>query len=78
MTNAQGHTLNWPRPIQRNRNTLLRIIAVLFVYAGLNEGGADDVPRRVWRMVLRLLRPAAQPAFEETGRTPGQRLSCCA
>jgi hypothetical protein len=48
--------------IEKNRAALLRIIAVLFVYAGLDEGGADMVPRRVWRMVLRLLRPAESAA----------------
>jgi hypothetical protein len=40
----------------------LRIVAVLFVYAGLDEGGADEMPRRVWRMILRLLRPAEAAA----------------
>jgi len=55
-------TFNWPLAIERNRAALLRIVAVLFVYAGLDEGGADVVPRRVWRMVLRLLRPAESAA----------------
>jgi len=62
MTNAQAHTFDWPAAIQRNRDALLRIVAVLFVYAGLDEGGAEVVPRRVWRMILRLLRPAEAAA----------------
>jgi len=62
MTYAQGHMFNWPLAIERNRDALLRIVAVLFAYAGLDEGGADEVPRRVWRMILRLLRPAESAA----------------
>jgi hypothetical protein len=62
MTDAQGHTFDWPGAIARNRAALLRIVAVLFAYAGLDEGGADEVPRRVWRMILRLLRPAESAA----------------
>ena len=52
----------WESAVQRNRAALLRIVAVLFVYAGLDEGGADTVPRRVWRRILRLLRPAESAA----------------
>jgi hypothetical protein len=52
----------WDKAVERNRAALLRIVAVLFVYAGLDEGGADAVPRRVWRMILRLLRPAESAA----------------
>lgn len=56
MTNeTQNH---WDRMIALNRAALLRIVAMLFVYAGLDEGGADVLPRHVWRRVLRLLRPA--------------------
>jgi len=55
-------TINWPLTIERNRAALLRIVAVLFVYAGLDEGGADTVPRRIWRMILRRLRPAESAA----------------
>jgi hypothetical protein len=33
---------DWPGAIARNRAALLRIVAVLFVYAGLDEGGADE------------------------------------
>jgi hypothetical protein len=62
MTNAQGHTFDQPPAIDRNRDALLRIVAVLFAYAGLDEGGADEVPRRVWRRILRLLRPAEAAA----------------
>jgi hypothetical protein len=62
MTAAQGHTFDWPAVIARNRAALLRVVAVLFAYAGLDEGGADVLPRRVWRMILRLLRPAEAAA----------------
>jgi hypothetical protein len=55
-------TVNWPGAIELNRNALLRIIAVLFVYAGLDEGGADTLPRHAWRKILRLLRPAESAA----------------
>jgi len=51
-------TVDWPGAIGKNRAALLRIVAALFVLAGLDEGGADSVPRRVWRKILRLLRPA--------------------
>ena len=44
--------------VRRNHAALLRLVAVLFLMAGLDEGGADTVPRRVWRKALRLLRPA--------------------
>ncbi|GAB4355145.1 MAG: hypothetical protein Kow0026_14150 [Oricola sp.] len=54
--------MNWALAIARNRAALLRIVAVLFVMAGLDEGGADAVPRRVWRRILRLLRPAEAAA----------------
>jgi len=48
----------WDTAITRNRAALLRIVAVLFVYAGLDEGGAETVPRRVWRKILAVLCPA--------------------
>jgi hypothetical protein len=44
--------------IETNRAALLRVVAALFFMAGLDEGGADTVPRRVWRRIVRLLRPA--------------------
>jgi hypothetical protein len=62
MTDAQGNTIDWPGAIALNRAALLRVVAVLFAYAGLDEGGAEEVPRRVWRMILRLLRPAESAA----------------
>ena len=62
MTTAQAHTFDWPGAIDRNCDALLRIVAVLFIYAGLDEGGADEVPRRVWRRIIRLLRPAEAAA----------------
>jgi len=36
----------WPAAIDRNRVALARIVAVLFVYAGLDEGGALSPPLR--------------------------------
>lgn len=50
--------MDWDRIISRNHDRLLRIVMALFAYAGLDAGGADEVPRRVWRKILRLLRPA--------------------
>jgi len=50
--------MDWTLAIERNRAALLRIVAVLFVYAGLDEGGAETLPRRVWRKILVVLRPA--------------------
>ena len=41
---------------------LLRLVAVLSFMLGLEEGGADEVPRRVWRRIIRLLRPAESAA----------------
>jgi len=55
-------TFNWPLAIERNRDALLRVVAALFFMAGLDEGGADMMPRRVWRRILRLLRPAESAA----------------
>ena len=54
--------MDWDRAISRNRTNLLRIVAALFFYAGLDEGGADVVPRRVWRRIVLLLRPAEAAA----------------
>ena len=48
----------WENAIERNRAALLRIVTVLWFRVGLDEGGADSVPRHVWRAVLLLLRPA--------------------
>jgi hypothetical protein len=62
MTGTQPYAFDWQGAVARNRAALLRVVAVLFVYAGLDEGGADEVPRRVWRMILRLLRPAESAA----------------
>lgn len=50
--------MDWDRIISRNHDRLLRIVTALFAYAGLDAGGADVVPRRVWRKIVRLLRPA--------------------
>jgi hypothetical protein len=62
MTRTLENTIDWQGAVEHNRAALLRIVAVLFAYAGLDEGGADFVPRRVWRMILRLLRPAESAA----------------
>ncbi|MCI5078598.1 hypothetical protein [Oricola sp.] len=62
MTDPQGPTFDWQAAIDRNREALLRIVAVLFVRAGLDEGGADLVTRRAWRVILRVLRPAESAA----------------
>ena len=44
--------------IARNRATLSRMVAVLFIKAGLDEGGAGTLPRHIWRAILLVLRPA--------------------
>jgi hypothetical protein len=62
MTNAQGSTINWDRTIARNRNALLRIVAALFLMAGLDEGGNATLPRRLRNRVNRILRPAESAA----------------
>jgi len=46
------------KAIETKRAALLRIVAALFVYSGLDGGGEDFLPRRVVRRILRLLRPA--------------------
>ena len=43
-TAAQAHTFDWPGAIARNCDTLLRIVTVPFIYAGLDEGRTDAVP----------------------------------
>ncbi|WP_223477967.1 hypothetical protein [Oricola indica] len=58
MAHAQAHTANWQPAIERHRAGLLRLVAVLFFMVGMDDGGANFVPRRVWRRILRLLRPA--------------------
>lgn len=51
--------MNWQRAIERNREALLRIVAVLFTMAGLDEGAAPaTLPRHLRSHVLRVLRPA--------------------
>ena len=58
MTTRQAQTFNWQGAIERNRAALLRIVVSLFFMAGLDESATDPIPRRVWRRILRLLRPA--------------------
>ncbi|MCI5076389.1 hypothetical protein [Oricola sp.] len=62
MTETHRPIFDWQAAIDRNREALLRIVAVLFVRAGLDEGGADLVTRRAWRTILRVLRPAESAA----------------
>lgn len=51
--------MDWAGVIERNRALLAPVIAALFVLAGISEGGAAvTLPRRVYRAVLRILRPA--------------------
>lgn len=51
--------MDWALAIDRNRDQLLRIIAALFVVAGLAEGKVvAALPRHIYRAVLLVLRPA--------------------
>ncbi len=55
--------MDWTLAIDRNRDALLRMLALLFVTAGLDRGGvADMLPRRLHRLVLRVLRSAEAAA----------------
>ncbi|GAB4356622.1 MAG: hypothetical protein Kow0026_16440 [Oricola sp.] len=62
MTYPHRHAFDWTLAIARNRAALLRIVAALCIMAGLDGGGADQLPRRVWRRIVRLLRPAEAAA----------------
>lgn len=51
--------MNWPLAIERNRDALLRIVAMLFTLAGMDENGtAATLPRHMRNHLLRMLRPA--------------------
>jgi hypothetical protein len=51
--------MDWQLAIEKNREALLRIIAGLYAFAGLAEGAVAAVlPRHVYRVLLRVLRPA--------------------
>ncbi len=51
--------MDWALAIDRNRDALQRIIALLFAMAGLAAGGmAVTLPRHIYRAVLLVLRPA--------------------
>jgi hypothetical protein len=51
--------MDWALAIERNRQPLLRIVAVLYGMIGLGEGrGVARVSRPVYRAVLAVLRPA--------------------
>jgi hypothetical protein len=55
----ETRTLDWPLVISRNREALSRIVAALFVLAGLADGAVAQVlPRRVYCALLLVLRPA--------------------
>ena len=51
--------MDWQLAIARNRDALLRMVAVLFALAGLcGHSVVDVLPRHVYRAVLLVLRPA--------------------
>ncbi|WP_210326066.1 hypothetical protein [Oricola nitratireducens] len=51
--------MNWDRAIERNRDALLRVVAMLFALAGLDENAATaTLPRRLRSRLIRILRPA--------------------
>jgi hypothetical protein len=54
LTPAHGdgkEAMDWTLAIERNRVAHLRIVAMLFVHAGLDEGGAETQPRHAWRLL---------------------------
>lgn len=51
--------MDWPLAISRNRDALKRIVAALFVLAGMRLGGSiSTLPRHVFRAVMLVLKPA--------------------
>lgn len=60
MTDPIGYI--WPGATRYYREELLRIVADLFFMLDLDEGGADRVPRRVWRRIVRVLGPVESAA----------------
>ncbi|MGL4488934.1 MAG: hypothetical protein ACRCU5_05760, partial [Rhizobiaceae bacterium] len=51
--------MDWQLAISRNRDALLRIVAVLYALAGAANGAVVAVlPRPVYRTILSILRPA--------------------
>ncbi|MFZ2102206.1 MAG: hypothetical protein WAU86_16750, partial [Oricola sp.] len=51
--------VNWPVAIERNRAALLRIVAMLFAIAGLDDGRTvETLPRHLRFYLIRILRPA--------------------
>jgi hypothetical protein len=55
--------MDWQLAIARNKDALLRIIAALYAFAGLADGAvAGVVARPVYRLILRVLRPAEAAA----------------
>src|SRR5687768_858765 len=53
--------MDWNVAIERNREALKRVLAMLVAMAGLG-GGQAVLPRHLHRAVLRLLRPAESAA----------------
>jgi hypothetical protein len=53
--------MDWNAAIERNREALKRVLAMLVAMAGLG-GGEATLPRHLYRAVLRLLRPAEAAA----------------
>lgn len=56
--------MEWELVIERNREALRRILAMLLAMAGFDAGerGSSTLPRRAHRAILRLLRPAESAA----------------
>ncbi len=53
------HGMDWELAIGRNRDALMRMLAVLFALAGLTRGGAvAEMPRHLRVALYRVLRPA--------------------
>ena len=50
--------MDWNLAIERNREALKRILAMLVAMAGLADGAGNTLPRHLHRAILRLLRPA--------------------
>ncbi|MBK8457872.1 MAG: hypothetical protein IPL47_12820 [Phyllobacteriaceae bacterium] len=51
--------MDWELAVEKNREQLVRIVATLFAYAGLDDGAAPAaLPRLLRNALLRLIRPA--------------------
>jgi hypothetical protein len=58
MTDTQRHSFNWQSVVERNREALLRIIAVLIAMAGPDDERTATLPRHLRNCINRILRPA--------------------